>query len=39
MLKQQLKKEGNEEIKNTTTSSETAAKEFLQQRKFKSLLP
>ena len=35
ILKQQLKKEDYEEIKNTITSSETATKKLLQQRKFK----
>ena len=35
ILKQQLKKEDYEEIKNTITSNETATKKFLQQRKFK----
>ena len=35
ILKQQLKKEDYEEIKNTITSNETATKKLLQQRKFK----
>ena len=35
-IKQQLKKEDYEEIKNTIASSETATKKLLQQGKFKS---
>ena len=35
ILKQQLKKEGYEEIVNNITSSETTAEKFLQQLKFK----
>ena len=35
ILKQQLKKEDYEEIKNTITSSKTTTKRFLQQLKFK----
>ena len=35
ILKQQLKKEDYEEIKNTITSNESATKKLLQQHKFK----